>query len=153
MWTPHQRPRTQRPGTRCRHCLAVPWRAYLDEGTKHAQSLGGMTKLWNVTHFNTKEEWKHLNHRNTHEVGPAMDAAAEHMPLMICAAIKQKVQEVLGMLMYERIDPALLLPPPKPERPKAASRAWGKGTVDYSKFDNIDDSDEEDERITDVDEM
>jgi len=44
-------------------------------------------------------------------------------------------------------DPAAFLPPPKP---KPASRAWGKGTVDYSKWDAIADEDEEEERIQEI---
>ena len=50
------------------------------------------------------------------------------------------------MLMMNKIDPAAFLPPPKP---KPTSRGWGKGTVDYSKWDGLDDSDD-DERIVDV---
>ena len=44
-----------------------------------------------------------------------------------------------------RMDPAMFEPPKKPEKPKSASRAWGKGTVDYSKWDNLSDDDEEEE--------
>ena len=43
-------------------------------------------------------------------------------------------------------DPAAFLPPPKP---KPTSRGWGKGTTDYSKWDAIDDSDDE-ERIVEI---
>ena len=53
------------------------------------------------------------------------------------------MQEVLGRLMANQIDPAAFLPPPKPT---PSSRAWGKGTVDYSKWDALDDEDDEDER-------
>ena len=90
----------------------------------------------------------------------AIGKVVPSLPVWTCSAASQerwrlrrsssltssaKVQEVLGLLMFERIDPAMLQPPPKPERPKAASRAWGKGTVDYSKWDHLDDEEEEDE--------
>ena len=131
----------------------MPWRGVVDEGLASERQLGGKTRLWNITHYNTFEEWKHLNHRNTHstEAGLATDAIAEMLAPAICAMCKTKVQEVLGMLMYDKIDPAMLEPPKKPEKAKPASRAWGKGTVDYAKWDNLSDDDDDDEaRITEM---
>ena len=129
--------------------MEVPWRAYVDEGTEHEQSLGGKTRLWNITHFNELTEWQHLNHRNTHEVGPAMDALAERCAPAMAAMLKVAVHECVNALVLNRIDLASLMPPPKP---KPASRAWGKGTVDYSKWDNLDDDDDDDddERVVEV---
>jgi len=104
-------------------------------------------RLWNITHFNEIHEWQHLNNRNTHEVGPATDAIAEMLAPAMAAKLKVGVQEVIGALMFNRIDPAAFLPPPKP---KPSSRAWGKGTVDYSKWDNLDDDEEEYERFDEI---
>ena len=133
--------------------IQVPWCGVTDEGTADERYLGGKTRIWNVTHYNELDEWKHLNSRNTRppEVGPAADAIAMLLAPAICAMLKTKVQEVLGMLMFDRIDPQMLAPPPKPAKPIAASRAWGKGTVDYSKWDHLsDDDDDDDERLVEV---
>lgn len=67
----------------------------------------------------------------------------------MAAMLRVAVQEVVGLLMFERIDPAEFAPPTKP---KPSSRGWGKGTVDYSKWDALDDDDEE-ERIVDITEQ
>ena len=127
--------------------IEVPWRCYIDEGTERERSLGGKTRLWNITHFNEVHEWQHLNHRNTHETGPASEAMAERLPPALAARLKVAVQEVLLQLMSSRIDPSEFLPPPKP---KPSSRGWGKGTVDYSKWDALDDSDDDDERVVEI---
>ena len=65
----------------------------------------------------------------------------------IAACLKTAVQEILGALMFNRIDPASFLPPSKP---KPKSRGWGKGTVDYSKWDALADEEEEEERIVEM---
>lgn len=129
--------------------IEVPWRGFTNKGQDDERTLGGKTRLWNITHFNELKEWQHQNHRNTGELGPWTDAIAEMLAPAMAARLKLALQEVVGKLMYDRIDPAMFEPPPKPEKPKAASRAWGKGTVDYSKFDNISD-DEDEKRIEDV---
>ena len=60
-----------------------------------------------------------------------------------------EVQRVIGSLLADRIDPAAFLPPPKP---KPSSRSWGRGTVDYSKWDALDDDDDEEleDRVAEV---
>jgi hypothetical protein len=83
--------------------LEVPWRGWIDAGTERERSLGGKTRLWNITHFNELNEWQHLNNRNTHETGPATDAIAERLAPAIAANAKLAVQEVLGALMFNRI--------------------------------------------------
>ena len=77
--------------------------------------------------------------------------ARAHAPAVACTWVADELSpsrvrcsQTIGMLLYNRIDPAMLEPPKKPPKPKSASRAWGKGTVDYSKWDNLSD-DEEDE--------
>lgn len=135
--------------------LEVPWRAVLGEGTEREEQLGGKTRLWNVNHYTAFHDWKHLHLRSTHaaESGPAQDAISTMLAPAALALIKCKLQEVLGNLMYDKIDPAMLDPPKKPldppkmtpKKPQAGSRAWGKGTVDYSKWDMLDEDGEEDE--------
>ena len=122
--------------------MEVPWRGVTDAGTEREHVLGGKTRLWGITHFNELHEWRHLNHRNTNETGPATDAIAEMLAPAMAAKLKVEVQRVIGSLLADRIDPAALLPPPKP---KPSSRSWGRGTVDYSKWDALDDDDEEHE--------
>ena len=127
--------------------VEVPWRGWLDTGTDSERTLGGKTRLWNITHFNELHEWQHLNNRNTNEVGPWTDAIAEMLAPAMAAMLRVGIQEVLHTLMMNRIDPAHFLPPPKP---KPTSRGWGKGTVDYSKWDALSDDEEDEERIVDV---
>ena len=133
--------------------LEVPWRAVLGEGPEREEQLGGKTRLWNVNHYNAFHDWKHLHLRSTHaaESGPAQDAISAMLAPAALALIKCKLQEVLGKLMYDKIDPAMLDPPKKPQ---AGSRSWGKGTVDYSKWDLLDEDGDEDEdevqRVTEV---
>ena len=133
--------------------LEVPWRAVLGEGTEREEQLGGKTRLWNVNHYNAFHDWKHLHLRSTHaaESGPAQDAISAMLAPAALALIKCKLQEVLGKLMYDKIDPAMLDPPKKPQ---AGSRSWGKGTVDFSKWDLLDEDGDEDEdevqRVTEV---
>ena len=127
--------------------MEVPWRGWLDTGTESERTLGGKTRLWNITHFNELHEWQHLNNRNTNEVGPWTDAIAEMLAPAMAAMLRVGIQEVLHTLMMNRIDPAHFLPPPKP---KPTSRGWGKGTVDYSKWDALSDDEEDEERIVDV---
>jgi hypothetical protein len=127
----------------------------LGEGTEREEQLGGKTRLWNVNHYTAFHDWKHLHLRSTHaaESGPAQDAISTMLAPAALALIKCKLQEVLGKLMYDKIDPAMLDPPKKPldppkmnpKKPQAGSRAWGKGTVDYSKWDMLDEDGEEDE--------
>ena len=132
--------------------LSVPWRAVTDEGTPDERSLGGKTKLWNIAHHHEFMSWRHENHRNTHEVGPAMDAMAERLAPAMAAYIKFGVQEVIGKLMSNKIDLDMLLasmaPPRKPKpKPKMV------GTINYAKWDDIDDSggsEAEEERIVEV---
>ena len=81
-----------------------------------------------------------LHSGNTNEAGPWTDAIAEQLAPAIAARLKLAVQEVIGGLMMNRIDPKAFEPPPKP---KASSRSWGNGTVDYSKWDHLSDDDEE----------
>lgn len=135
--------------------VEVPWRGFANEGEADERSLGGKTRLWNITHFNGIDEWRHQSHRNTNELGPWCDAIAEQLAPAIAAKAKVALQEVVGRLMYERIDPSVLAPPSKPAKPKPTSRAWGKGTLDYSKFDHIDDEEEDDEeqRVEDLTEI
>ena len=129
--------------------LEVPWRGVTDAGTEREQVLGGKTRLWGITHFNELHEWRHLNHRNTNETGPATDAIAEMLAPAMAAKLKVEVQRVIGSLLADRIDPAAFLPPPKP---KPSSRSWGRGTVDYSKWDALDDDDDEEleDRVAEV---
>ena len=42
--------------------VEVPWRGYIDKGTERERSLGGKTRMWQITHFNEAEDWKHMEH-------------------------------------------------------------------------------------------
>ena len=130
--------------------MEVPWRGWVNVNADDERTLGGKTRLWNIAHHNNLDEWQHLNHRNTDEVGPWTDAIAEQLAPAMAARLKTGVQEVLGRLMFDKIDPKMFEGPPKPEKPKAASRAWGKGTTDYSKWDNLSDEEEEESRIEEI---
>ena len=62
------------------------------------------------------------------------------MTRSVAHAHAQAVQMCVGELMYNKVDMSLLEPPPKPKK----SPTVRKGTVDYSKWDDLDDDDDED---------
>ena len=127
--------------------LRARWRAVLGEGSGREEVLCGGTKLWGINHFTQMAEWKHLNERETHESrggkdGPAQTAMAQMLAPAIAAKLKLAVQEVVGELMLDRIDPAMLAGPAKPAKPKPKPSVR-KGTTDYSKWDALSSDDDE----------
>ena len=127
------------------------WRGVVNEGTAAEEFLCGGTQLWGIVHFADMTEWKHLNRRETAAAlggkdGEAQAQIATQLAPRMAAMLKVKVQEVMGMLMYDKIDPSILAPPAKQKASRPApAPSVRKGTVDYSKWDHLSDSEEEEE--------
>lgn len=119
------------------------WSATLGEG-RAAEVLNGGTQLWGINHYSSIKEWRFLNKRETDERlggqnGPAQESMSQTLAPGIAAKLQLAVQKVMGELIQGKVDPAMLQPPAKPKpAPKPSLR---KGTVDYSKWDDL--SDEE----------
>lgn len=104
--------------------VTVEWRGVVGEGTDKEAALEGGTRMWNISHANKIEEWKHESRRKQHPTGPTQDLIAAQLAPAIAAKLKTGVQQVIGMLMYAKIDRNLLEKPgAKPEAaPKETQR-------------------------------